>query len=599
LRLDTLRKMMSQQISVELVPVCSDWSLASLKEFCTDLIVGKPHPWEDQIRNSHIDKRSRMFVSASLFLFRKAIPAPPTPKSVLAEKQSSYQLKMMTPQAPPDQDILRFTRHILNYEFREGWDKGWEKACDGFTLPTSSCLESPASNGGARGLLGQKKCDCGAEDLRCHYYNFVMGEPIVLNNTTKLATVSTGGKDRIVSVFSAERSFLTPLHRILYSHLSRKEWLLRGEAEPCRFEKFLTVPGEVFVSGDYESASDNLNIHLSEFILDCIRSKSRYVPDNVWVEARKALRAEFVSGGTQERGQLMGSLLSFPLLCITNYLALRYFVRRSVPLKINGDDIVFRCTMDEYRTWSEGVESWGLTLSIGKTLVSETFFSLNSAFFLSGSDAVTSCPFIRSSCLFSAPETVHEVAGRIKSCVVAVRREVRFKAHRLVLQACRKAILGSQRSLSRGLLVSVSRRVIRDVRLGSWEKFYLSQPSEPALPPLWAGKKRCVFLDNWERVLSEDDQCDEFVEELIESCWGPMETRICDYWDRIRDHTLRYVPPCIWKYARMSGMTWGDYQEYLEEDRRFPRYLIPRGKMVWVRRDRVRELRFAIAKGDT
>jgi hypothetical protein len=349
------------------------------------------------------------------------------------------------------------------------------------------------------------------------------------------------------------------------------------------------------VSGDYESASDNLNIHLSEHILDCLRRNSTSVPNEVWIEARKALRADFGDQNVQQRGQLMGSLLSFPLLCITNYLALRFFVKRRVPLRINGDDIVFRCRPSEYEAWAAGVVSWGLTLSKGKTLVSPTLFSLNSAFFHPTEDRVEFFPFLRSSCIFGPPETANAVAGRVKSSVVGVSKQTRNKVHRLVIQECRSAILGSQRSILRGLEVPVSRKVIKDLRLASRENYYLSMPKEAPLPALWPGKKRCIFLKGWKRVKLDSDQDEDFYRELVQSCWLPMETRICDYWGDLKLNTFAYVPPSSWKYARMAGMTKMEYENYLSDDREFPPFRKDKRNWVWVRDDEVREMRFTPA----
>lgn len=531
-----------------------------------------------------------MFVASSLFLFRKAIRSPPASKAETKEKETKYVERMCTPQDPPPPEVYEFTRRILAREFPLGWDSSWDAAVDNFTLPTKSTLESKMAEGGGRGLI------TGDDEIRHVFHRFVDGDVVPLKNETRISTVQTGGKARIVSVFSYERSFLGPLHKIIYGHLSKKQWLLRGEAVPCRFSDFTRRRGEVFVSGDYESASDNLNIHLSEYIISCLSSSSTVVPDSVWGEARKALRARFRGGGVQARGQLMGSLLSFPLLCITNYLAARFFLRRRVPLRINGDDIVFRSTLAEYHRWAEGVGSWGLTLSQGKTLVSKTVFSLNSAFFRPMADRVEFFPFLRSSCIFGLAETANAVSGRVEKSVVGVSKGTKERVHRLILLSNRKVILGAQRSIRKGLRIFVSRKVINDVRMGSWERYYSALPEIP-LPPLWAGSRRCMFVDGWTRVedVGQEDCTDEFFRELIESCWLPMETRSCDYWDRIKEGTLRYVKPCAKKFAIMAGMTSIEYDDYLRESHDCPPVHVPQRKWVWVRKQRGREMRFAPA----
>jgi len=56
-------------------------------------------------------------------------------------------------------------------------------------------------------------------------------------------------------------SVLVPLHRTIYNRLSKEKWLLRGEARPGEFSEFVRVEGEKMTSGDYEGATDNLNMH--------------------------------------------------------------------------------------------------------------------------------------------------------------------------------------------------------------------------------------------------------------------------------------------------------------------------------------------------
>jgi hypothetical protein len=179
--------------------------------------------------------------------------------------------------------------------------------------------------------------------------------------------------------------------------------LLRGEARGKRFASFSKKRGEVFVSGDYENATDNLSLHLAGRILSRILSRCRHVPVSLREYALRSLVAaiEYPGGRVvvQRRGQLMGNYLSFPLLCLQNYLAFRFLVPRSVPVRINGDDIVFRCRPAEYRRWAEGVGALGLTLCKGKTLVDKSFFSLNSAFFQAQLHRVREIPVVRGASL--------------------------------------------------------------------------------------------------------------------------------------------------------------------------------------------------------
>jgi hypothetical protein len=145
----------------------------------------------------------------------------------------------------------------------------------------------------------------------------------------------------------------------------------------------------VLVSGDYKSATDNLPTEVAEAALDVILAHSVSVPESIKRYARAILRPRMfsVDQGLEfvpSVGQMMGSLLSFPLLCLQNYLAFRW-ARASVPsrlpLLINGDDILFQSDECFARHWMDVVASVGLEVERSKTSVSDSFGSLNSTLF--------------------------------------------------------------------------------------------------------------------------------------------------------------------------------------------------------------------------
>jgi hypothetical protein len=196
------------------------------------------------------------------------------------------------------------------------------------------------------------------------------------------------------------------LHKVLYDIISKKDWLLRGDADIAKFRAFLRLGGTYFCSGDYASATDNLPISVAERILHNFFARANVAQSlPTWLPqfALRSLRTEILDSEGQshqhERGQLMGSLLSFPLLCIQNYVAFRYFVsREEVPdtlVKINGDDIVFRGRLETIDRWKAGVGTLGLELSSGKTFVDRNFFSLNSTYFWALRDRVELLPVVR------------------------------------------------------------------------------------------------------------------------------------------------------------------------------------------------------------
>lgn len=89
-------------------------------------------------------------------------------------------------------------------------------------------------------------------------------------------------------------------------------------------------------------------------------------------------------GLLQKNGQLMGSPLSFPYLCIINLAfswdaAFPYIKdHRQVPIKVNGDDIIFRVSPEVYGHWCDAAFNAGFLLSVGKNFAHARFLYINS-----------------------------------------------------------------------------------------------------------------------------------------------------------------------------------------------------------------------------
>ena len=89
----------------------------------------------------------------------------------------------------------------------------------------------------------------------------------------------------------------------------------------------------------------------------------------------------------QTRGQLMGSIVSFPILCIINAAICRWamelgenrvFKLKDCPLLVNGDDAVLKATENTRKFWSVISSFAGLEPSIGKVYFSRDFLNINS-----------------------------------------------------------------------------------------------------------------------------------------------------------------------------------------------------------------------------
>ncbi|QKI79918.1 RNA-dependent RNA polymerase [Erysiphe necator associated ourmia-like virus 88] len=551
-KIERFRVLLNSCYAVNLEPVRrDDWSVPNLKRFCDGILDRDTafHSWRSSLLQQHACRKTRVGVAASVFLFRKVLPSEMS-KSEKLEKLDAYIKKMSTPSPMLDLSFASFAYRETRRIFKKHWDRGWEKSVEGFTLPVSSCIENRKSAGGARNLDRGK--------LRGIFRYFTDGGQYDLGQDTVPMIVPTGGKNRLVTKFSCLRSFLKPLHSIMYRHLTDKtDWCLRGDVTPEKVAGFDPVEGEIFVSGDYESASDNLNMNLTRVMMRAIQSTSTYVPASVWDAASASLSSRFPNGARQQHGQMMGSLLCFPLLCLANYLSFKYTIRRPVPLLINGDDIVFRCRTNEKDEWVKSVGKSGLVLSVGKTMFHRSVFSLNSTYFVtSKSNGPRFAPFIRSSCLFDKVEDCGEVAGRLKGCVVGTG-VFRDRVQTFLLNNISSGVFSTQRSLRRGMGCSISTRAIRWSQLDRREEFYLSFPSEPSIPLRKSHWMHNSIPDGYVRSVGVPD-CESYSHDMVETTWsrGPISTRYQkddEYWEYVREGTYRYNPFSAYRFWTMAG----------------------------------------------
>jgi hypothetical protein len=512
---------------------------SSLKEFCCSLIEGNPHPWRSATKRLSSDKR-RSF-AMSVFLYRKVLPNP-------KPELSSYLDRMSQPDDPSSEEFKAFCRVQVRKMFPDGWDTVmYPDAALSSTIPESSCFQRGMAKGGCRSFVLEGGVSW------CSHQAFVervlASENPCRLSPSRVSAVETGGKWRIVSVADAEMNILRPLHTAIYNRLSRFGWLLRGEAKSASFQKFTSCPGQVFVSGDYTSATDNLNMGVQREILYSLLEGARSVPTGVKSLALQSQQISLLEpcGKSclgcarcrvvlQNRGQLMGNLLSFPLLCLVNYLAFRFFAglgSEHLPVKVNGDDIVFRSSPEVYERWAAGVQGAGLALSPGKTMVDSRYFSLNSKIFRSRASSVRMLPVIRSSAFgFKTPEDpVASFRGRWER----VRADFpcgKGLLHVLGVEFLKlnvRYVVASRRSITRGLDSLFPPSAIQACNLWKRECWYLSLSKEDPLPlsPDQRGKLRIPH--GWhcarvERVSKEVREISRGIgPEFVAQAWTPYD----------------------------------------------------------------------------
>jgi hypothetical protein len=209
-------------------------------------------------------------------------------------------------------------------------------------------------------------------------------------------------------------------------------------------------------------------------------------------------------------------------------------------LKINGDDIVFRCHPSEMEVWKRNVGAAGLTLSEGKTMVDGRFFSVNSAFFEGRFGRVREIPVIRSSWLEGRDglPTGADFCRFIRNWKLESRRLLGglwLRCHRSRLQKTGRSV--------RQLGIPADNSQIHTAGLAPRESFFRGRLSvlelpESELPPVRRGRKGQP-CDEWvftrRPILSKPRERFLWDHQYRDACrisaWKPEVGRDEIYWD--------------------------------------------------------------------
>lgn len=170
-----------------------------------------------------------------------------------------------------------------------------------------------------------------------------------------------------------------------------------------------------WVSGDYEAATDYLNPHLSWVVLSAmaerIPSLLKYLSQMKAALVGHEIEVPDCPGEFEQQvwGQLMGSPISFPVLCLVNLAAtlLAYEHRlgqaihpSQLPVLINGDDVGFYADQKLYGMWKRCTAGAGLKFSLGKNYTHPRYLILNSQVHDMKNFAATHVPHLLSGCLW-------------------------------------------------------------------------------------------------------------------------------------------------------------------------------------------------------
>jgi len=222
--------------------------------------------------------------------------------------------------------------------------------------------------------------------------------PEVFSLDVGVKGVVSSGKLRIVTLFSSSNSrTLYPLHRLLHRKIQRKGWLLKGEPTP---EEIARLKGGSWISVDYSAATDSISLDYTRVAVKVLKEKAVGLTRRQ-CRALDVLYSYRIDGVTAVRGQPMGSLMSFPVLCLMN----KTWVDMSLTdlllegkmstkewsahrCRINGDDLLLRDVLSAPGYLKDRVAfhsgSAGVAMNEEKTMVHPELAEINSTLFSVG-----------------------------------------------------------------------------------------------------------------------------------------------------------------------------------------------------------------------
>jgi hypothetical protein len=320
-------------------------------------------------RLQRLDRRSRWELAHSMASIKRNLPAGCAAHT--PSKQDSWEDLACSQPPPPSVEYLEHVRRVSTRIFTPGWDKRY-----------GSFVGNHLPNPTAR-MPKRSRADEIWAGRRGDFLTATTSEtelaPLLL---ARYKEVMSAGKVRPLLIFDEWVELLAPLHKLMYSHLRGTDWLLCG---PPTEERMASVcVREYQTSVDLVNATDGLHHSVAEAILQTAFFTSVKIPRSLRSLAVASLSPLFVGSCGQLRrvrhGQMMGSYLSFPLLCVQSYCAATWAARfdPSARFLVNGDDAVISAS----RGISVQDYPSGMRLNTDKTIVAKNVVEVNSTAYL-------------------------------------------------------------------------------------------------------------------------------------------------------------------------------------------------------------------------
>nr|WGO62047.1 RNA-dependent RNA polymerase [Botrytis cinerea ourmia like virus 18] len=337
-----------------------------------------PFPlWRSRRTHSlhRLGKRDRWSLAHSCASIKRSLSLSPCkahpPPSLMREF-----FNLATQPSPPtaSAEYLSFARSETKKIFQTGWDSSIYSSFVQNHVPNDTCRY----DGVKSTRYWSSKSNKREFDRACLTGRFPHH---ITTPKLRMSEVPTCGKVRKLGIPNHVFELLGPLHKTMYQHLTKKSWLLRGPPKSKMIKKVCAYDWQTSV--DLVSATDGLMLDVAEVILSSSLSKSSTIPGEIKVLASDSLRAELkakdIGKGEVTYGQMMGTYLSFPLLCIQSYIAARWACRGiDANIKVNGDDTLISSNEKEVLNRYPP----GFQINKKKTMVNRNVAEINSTAFV-------------------------------------------------------------------------------------------------------------------------------------------------------------------------------------------------------------------------
>jgi len=341
--------------------------------------------------------------------------------------RSKWESNAFSSPPPPPSEYLRFVRSEVTRLFPPCWDRQY-----------GSFVKNHLPNSTSR--FSRERADRLWAGRREEFRRACTEESALPYPQGRYKEVLSAGKVRPLLIYDEWNDVLAPLHKLLYKHLARTtDWLLLGPPTAKKMESVCVRRYQTSV--DLVNATDGLSLRTTEVILDSLFFGSTKIPRTVRRLAYESLHP-VVDGRIVQHGQMMGSYLSFPLLCLHSYLAARWAVRGCGDHRIlvNGDDCVISADLPVQAHQYPP----GYCLNDQKTIRSENVVEVNSTAFLrKGGGAWREVKHLRRGGFTTTYDGLMHAAAAVRHSVVWTDAFVRSRIGR------RWGLLPSQLELTR------------------------------------------------------------------------------------------------------------------------------------------------------